>query len=160
MTGKYRNGIYSISTQKGKFVFPQTVMLTTPVRSHRHGTLLNSNVQVPALTSPLLDEAITETMDITRFICKRYPQLAPLPHVEQVMKFLDELHDISYFSLTFCNKQHGKCVSDQNYLGLWIYGLTKVSLVPRGMAEKLKGMIEGSQYPERYREALKQKLDL
>jgi hypothetical protein len=56
-------------------------------------------IQVPALTSPSLLEPITDSLDITTFLTKKYPGLVPEVHRECIESLLTELHKIQPFSL-------------------------------------------------------------
>lgn len=40
-------------------------------------------------------------MDITNHLCERYPSLVPAEHEQTIRALLDELHEISYVSLSF-----------------------------------------------------------
>jgi glutathione S-transferase len=64
-------------------------------------TTANPKGQVPALTSPSLTEPITDSLDITYFLCDLYPTLAPKEHREAIYRLLKENHRIQYLSLSF-----------------------------------------------------------
>ena len=44
---------------------------------------------------------VENSLDITLFIAKRYPDLIPERHHEQTTALPDELHSLNYFSLSF-----------------------------------------------------------
>jgi hypothetical protein len=56
-------------------------------------------IQVPALTSPSLPEPITDSLEITTFLTKKYPGLVPEAYSESILALLTELHEIQPFSL-------------------------------------------------------------
>jgi glutathione S-transferase len=58
--------------------------------------------QVPVLVNPgVLSIPITESIDISYYICARYPSLLPVEHKDQITKLLHDLHEVNYFSLSF-----------------------------------------------------------
>ena len=59
-------------------------------------------MQVPVLMIPsLLPTPLPESLDISYYICDRYPSLLPATHKEEIAKLLHDLHDINFFSLSF-----------------------------------------------------------
>jgi hypothetical protein len=62
-----------------------------------------TTLQVPALTHPtLLRTPITESVEITQLIYQKfYPQLFPREHQADIEKFLHEMHDLSFGTLSF-----------------------------------------------------------
>ncbi len=96
-------------------------------------TTVNPKGQVPAMTGGSLSEPLTDSLDITYYLCDLYPNLAPAEHKEVIYRLLKELHQIQYLSLSF--------TPAQNRAG----GITVA-------IEKLAAQPDIS---ERYREALK-----
>lgn len=62
---------------------------------------VNPKGQVPALDSGALPSSLTDSVDITRWACDEYPELAPAQHREKIFRLLQDLHKIQYLSLTF-----------------------------------------------------------
>src|SRR6266536_361321 len=52
--------------------------------------------QVPAMTGGSLSEPLTDSLDITYYLCDLYPNLAPAEHKEVIYRLLKELHQIQY----------------------------------------------------------------
>lgn len=48
-------------------------------------------------------EPMPESQDITWYFCERYPSLLPSQHAETIKRLVTELHNISFYSLTFGN---------------------------------------------------------
>ena len=44
---------------------------------------------------------MTESVTITLFMCDTYPQLLPSKHEWEIKQLLSELHNISYYALSF-----------------------------------------------------------
>lgn len=49
-------------------------------------------------------ERIPDSLDITFWLCERYPSLRPREYAGEIDRLLRELHAINFFSLTFRNK--------------------------------------------------------
>ena len=62
-------------------------------------TLIDDTRQVPVLSSPSLTKAVADSLEITRFIAERYPQLVPQSHSQEVLELLNELHEINVSGL-------------------------------------------------------------
>ena len=62
---------------------------------------INRRGQVPALVSSALTNNLTDSWDITRYLCEIYPNLAPEESKQKIYELLDQLHQISYVSLSF-----------------------------------------------------------
>lgn len=69
-------------------------------------TTVNPKGQVPAMSSPSLPEPLTDSLDITYFLCDLYPNLAPEQHEEVIRDLLKQLHEIQYLSLSFTPAQN------------------------------------------------------
>jgi glutathione S-transferase len=70
-------------------------------------------VQVPALTSPSLDEPITESRDISNWLCKQQPELVPDEHRETIERLMDQLYSFHAMSLSVPPDDHRHGVSNQ-----------------------------------------------
>jgi glutathione S-transferase len=62
--------------------------------------LTRLSYQVPALIGPQ-PVSETDSLDITKFLCARYPQLLPNAHSDTIHVLLQELHEVWYVSLSF-----------------------------------------------------------
>ncbi|KIX95926.1 uncharacterized protein Z520_08181 [Fonsecaea multimorphosa CBS 102226] len=56
---------------------------------------------VPALLAPSLGVKLTDSTDITQYLCDRYPSLVPPAHKQTIESLLEELHEISYVTISF-----------------------------------------------------------
>ena len=63
-----------------------------------------SHLQVPALVSIDGKTTIPDSMEITKFLSKVYPDLIPSSKREEILDMLRRLHTINFFSLTFAGK--------------------------------------------------------
>ncbi|EXJ60371.1 hypothetical protein A1O7_04523 [Cladophialophora yegresii CBS 114405] len=62
---------------------------------------INRKGQVPVLLSPgFLDRPITDSLEITLWLCERYPELRPAEHAEEIENLLRKLHAINFFSIS------------------------------------------------------------
>jgi glutathione S-transferase len=89
------------------------------------------------LSSPSLDKPIADSLDITHYLSDFYPSLIPTPHKERITKGLQDLHALNYFSLSFPGRDH----------------------VAQGFKDAVMKRL-GGEISERYREALKYKLEM
>lgn len=48
-------------------------------------------------------EPMPESVDITWYLCERYPSLLPSQHAETIKRLVTKLHEISFYSLSFGN---------------------------------------------------------
>jgi glutathione S-transferase len=60
-----------------------------------------SSHKVPALTSPSLPSPLIDSTTITAHLIDAYPSLRPDAHAREIDALLEELHEISYVTLTF-----------------------------------------------------------
>ncbi|OCT52822.1 hypothetical protein CLCR_10613 [Cladophialophora carrionii] len=75
---------------------------------------INPKGQVPVLLSPgFLDRPITDSLDITLWLCERYPDLRPLEHAEEINSLLRNLHVINFFSLSMRNRPQRASTQEQ-----------------------------------------------
>ncbi|EXJ63634.1 uncharacterized protein A1O5_11395 [Cladophialophora psammophila CBS 110553] len=56
---------------------------------------------VPALLAPSLGVKLIDSTDITKYLCDRYPSLVPAAHKQTIESLLEELHEISYVTISF-----------------------------------------------------------
>ena len=56
------------------------------------------------LACPDKGVSITESLDITYYLLRFYPDLSPFHISGEIRKLLDELHRINYFSLTYTRR--------------------------------------------------------
>ncbi|TEY74219.1 hypothetical protein BOTCAL_0075g00210 [Botryotinia calthae] len=63
--------------------------------------LSNGLLQVPVLTSPALSKPIADSLEITYWLAKLYPSLIPESYSAQISSFLERLHALNFFSLSF-----------------------------------------------------------
>jgi glutathione S-transferase len=89
------------------------------------------------LCSPSLDKPIADSLDITHYLSNFYPSLIPTSQKEQITKGLQDLHALNYFSLSFPGRDH----------------------VAQGFKTAVFKRLSG-EISERYREALKYKLEM
>jgi len=58
--------------------------------------------QVPVLAHPSeLDAPITDSLKITHWLARKYPDLMPVEHEAEIRQYLTDLHALNYFSLSF-----------------------------------------------------------
>jgi glutathione S-transferase len=89
------------------------------------------------LSSPSLDKPIADSLDITHYLSNFYPSLIPASHKDRITKGLKDLHALNYFSLSFPGRGH----------------------VAQGFKTAVMKRL-GGEISERYREALKYKLEM
>jgi hypothetical protein len=77
---------------------------------------------------------IQDSLEITLSIAKRYPDLIPESHHEQITTLLNELHGLNYFSLSFAE-----------------FGGPRVAA---GLAAAVEKLLQDPDISERYRSAL------
>ncbi|RFU75034.1 thioredoxin [Trichoderma arundinaceum] len=77
--------------------------------SEQYLTLVNSRGQVPALTSPALPAPMTESYDISKWLCEKQPELVPEQHREEIQTIMDKLYSFHAKALTAGpeEKKHG-----------------------------------------------------
>ena len=51
-----------------------------------------------------LSRPMPESVDITYFLCDRYPQLLPDENKDQIKALIEELHTISFYALSFAGQ--------------------------------------------------------
>lgn len=56
--------------------------------------------QVPALTGPKLSAPLTDSVDISYWLCGQYPKLLPPDHEPTIRDMFRKLHDIPIFTLS------------------------------------------------------------
>ncbi|OCT46774.1 hypothetical protein CLCR_02036 [Cladophialophora carrionii] len=56
---------------------------------------------VPAMLAPELGVKLIDSTDITSYLMDRYPSLRPDAHIQTIDSLLQELHEISYVTLSF-----------------------------------------------------------
>lgn len=80
----------------------------------------------------------TDSLDITRFLGMRYPQLMPSEYREVIESLLEELHQVWYISLSFsAEERRGE-----------------------GILNMVKDLMAQPTSSEKYKAALQRKLDL
>ncbi|KAJ9603930.1 hypothetical protein H2200_011452 [Cladophialophora chaetospira] len=68
---------------------------------------VNPKGQVPVLFSKgFLDAPIRDSLDITLWLCDRFPSLKAAEHADDIVRLLRELHAINYFTLSMRNTPH------------------------------------------------------
>ncbi|KIW27738.1 uncharacterized protein PV07_07448 [Cladophialophora immunda] len=66
---------------------------------------VNPKGQVPVLLSPgLLEKPITDSLDITLWLCERHPDLRPSEYADDINRLLRDLHAINFFTLSMRNR--------------------------------------------------------
>ncbi|OAP65631.1 hypothetical protein AYL99_01603 [Fonsecaea erecta] len=66
---------------------------------------LNPKGQVPVLLSPgFLEKPIADSLDITFWLCERYPSLRPSEYANEINRLLRNLHAINFFTLSMRNR--------------------------------------------------------
>lgn len=83
---------------------------------------------------------ILDSLDITLFIAKRYPDQLPESHHEGITALLDELHGLNYFSLSLAE-----------------FGGPRVAA---GLAAAVEKLLQDPDISDRYRTALEFKRDV
>lgn len=69
-----------------------------------------TNVEkVPALTSPALPSPLTDSYDISKWLCEKQPELVPEKHRETIWGIMDKLYSFHAVTLTIGpdEKKHG-----------------------------------------------------
>lgn len=56
--------------------------------------------QVPALTGPKLSAPLTDSVDISYWLCGHYPNLLPPDHESTIKYMFTKLHDLPIFALS------------------------------------------------------------
>lgn len=97
-----------------------------------------------SLKIPVLDvkrgTPIHDSLQITLFIAKHYPNLIPESHQEEINALLKELHELNYFSLSTAE-----------------FGGTRVAA---GLVAAVEKLLQDPNLSERYRSALGFKRDV
>jgi glutathione S-transferase len=65
---------------------------------------MNMKGEVPVLIHPNTGpkhKPMPDSLKITRFFASKYPDLMPAEHADELERYLDELHNLNYFSLSF-----------------------------------------------------------
>ncbi|KAL7947679.1 hypothetical protein V8C42DRAFT_315221 [Trichoderma barbatum] len=72
-------------------------------------TLVNSRGQVPALTSPALASPLTDSYDISKWLCEKQPELIPEKHRETIQNLMEKLYSFHAMTLMIGpdEKKHG-----------------------------------------------------
>ena len=60
---------------------------------------------MPALTGPGLDPPLTDSLDISYWLCSFYPGLLPREYEVTIRTLLSKLHDIQALSLSVTDKE-------------------------------------------------------
>ncbi|CAM1500407.1 Fc.00g095690.m01.CDS01 [Cosmosporella sp. VM-42] len=95
---------------------------------------VNPKGQVPALTHPTqLSSPITDSLDITKYLYRFYPNLNPLEFAHDIETFLHRLHGISFFTLSFYG---------QPSRGQGLYELTKTKLTDPNISPAFRAALE------------------
>ncbi|KAL2209033.1 hypothetical protein CC79DRAFT_1332255 [Sarocladium strictum] len=97
-------------------------------------TEVNSKGQVPSLTSPLLPANLTDSRDISNWLCEQQPLLVPAEHRVSINKLMDQLYAFHAMALSIPDKDR-------------IYGVPNVAAA----------MLERSDISEQHRRALEMK---
>ncbi|KIW72337.1 hypothetical protein PV04_00537 [Phialophora macrospora] len=92
---------------------------------------------VPAMLAPSLGVRLIDSADITSYLMDRYPSLRPDAHRQTIDSLLEELHEISYVTLSF--KPEERRVE--------------------GVMEAVRQIMDRSDTSDRYRKMLQGKLD-
>lgn len=90
-------------------------------------------LQVPAMTSQSLPSPLTDSVDITYYLCEHYPSLSPQAHRDTIKRLISELHDIQYLSLSFTPQQNRA----------------------KGITDAVEKLLERTDISDEYRKALK-----
>ncbi|CEJ88839.1 hypothetical protein VHEMI04866 [[Torrubiella] hemipterigena] len=69
---------------------------------------INPKGQVPALTGASLDTPLTDSLEISYWICERYPKMLPSSFEKQIREALKELHRIKAICLSVPKEDHGE----------------------------------------------------
>ncbi|EHK22447.1 uncharacterized protein TRIVIDRAFT_17565 [Trichoderma virens Gv29-8] len=72
-------------------------------------TSVNSRGQVPALTSPALSSPLTDSYDISKWLCEKQPELIPKEHQEMIQNMMEKLYSFHAMTLTIGpdERKHG-----------------------------------------------------
>lgn len=72
-------------------------------------TSVNSRGQVPALTSPALSSPLTDSYDISKWLCEKQPELIPQKHQEMIQNMMEKLYSFHAMTLTIGpdERKHG-----------------------------------------------------
>ncbi|KAH0836149.1 hypothetical protein FOPE_04389 [Fonsecaea pedrosoi] len=92
---------------------------------------------VPALLAPSLGVKLIDSADITRYLCDRYPSLLPSAHKQTIESLLEQLHNISYVTISFKPEDRRT----------------------EGVMEAVEEIMARPETSPRYREMLQRKLD-
>ncbi|EXJ70577.1 uncharacterized protein A1O5_06647 [Cladophialophora psammophila CBS 110553] len=100
---------------------------------------VNPKGKVPVLYHPtLLSHPMSESIAISDFICDRYPTLRPPEHAGTIDELIKQLHDISFYSLTYQTRPEH----------------------PEAMRLKLQELMNQPDVSPRYKDALQNKIKL
>lgn len=76
---------------------------------------VNPKGQVPAMTSAALATPLTDSVDITKYMCSLYPSLAPSALQQTIFAALEQLHEIQYLSLSFTKQNETPMTSNIDF---------------------------------------------
>lgn len=89
---------------------------------------------MPVLNSPgYFEKPITDSLDITFWLCNRYPALRPAQHAAEVTRLLKALHAINFFSLSM------RSVPERATI---MQGMIKDKMSASGISEKYRKALE------------------
>ena len=94
-------------------------------------------IKVPVLVSTTT-KSLPETLAITKYIAQFYPSMIPACFEERINALLEDLHDINFFTLTFSERPD----------------------VARNFKASVQKLLAKDNISDRYREALKFKLEV
>jgi glutathione S-transferase len=124
---------------------PQMEIEEVPIDLFNNGQLdeffltkVNRKGQVPALTSPILETPLADSLDITHYLLSRHPDLTPEGHENQCLELLKSMHDLNYFALSFPDRPK----------------------VVEGFVKAIKERLARERISEEYRDALEYKLSV
>lgn len=92
-------------------------------------------VQVPVLASMDGETIVPDSLEITKFLSRFYPDLMPASNRDEILDMLTRLHAINFFSLTYGGKPQSQ--------------------------ERLKGLLQqrsNSDISQRYHEVIEKKI--
>lgn len=95
-------------------------------------------IKVPVLVPTTSTKSLPETLAITRYFAQSYPSMIPACFEEQINALLEDLHDINFFTLTFSERPG----------------------VARNFKTSVQNILAKDDISDRYREALKSKLEV
>lgn len=101
--------------------------------------------QVPSLTGPKLSAPLTDSVDISYWLCEHYPNLLPTDRESTIRDLFAKLHDIEIYSLS---------ARPESVLPEW-----RTSGVPPTAVDALLAKPDSEVSPE-YRKALEKKREL